>query len=335
MAYAAFCATWRDKPMNELDLSLVVPVYNAAPFIEECINSVKSQLPKGCELVLVDDGSTDNSADIIRTKFSEELKQSRFALLQIANSGPGEARNTGVRAARGQYVGFLDSDDILLPGYFDAVLDAKSTGEPHIVQFHIARFRSGEEVSANFIRCHNSPEGIYALEDVRDDIFAAGKWFPVTRVFRKDLLLKYPFPTERVFYEDLTTLPFMFLERGKIVLLDRALTAYRDNPGGTTRNHRPEHAATLLDFFARLSQMPRSTPIDILRVQLARTIVYFATELRLKEVSLRDLFTQIRDIPDKARLARRLRRADAAFLWFPGAYALVERVRHGFRQAIG
>lgn len=316
-------------------LSIVVPIYNAEAFVEDCIGSVRSQMPDDCELILVDDGSTDKSVELIRTKFAEDLEQSRFVLLQIANSGPGEARNTGVRAARGRYIGFLDSDDLLLPGYFDAVLDAIHDAQPRIVQFHLTRFQTGGPEKEKVIRCHQSPQGQYALEDVRDDIFATGKWFPFTRVFSKDLLLAHPFPAERVFYEDLTTLPFIFLEPGNIALLDQPLIAYRDAPTGTTRNHRPEHAATLFEFFMRLSRLPETAATDMLRVQLARTIVFFTMELQLGDIPLGDIFAQIRNIGGKSYLVRHLGRADAAFLRFPRAYALAERVRQGFRRAIG
>jgi hypothetical protein len=154
-------------------------------------------------------------------------------------------------------------------------------------------------------------------------------------VFAKDLLMIHPFPSERVFYEDLTTLPFIFLENVQIVLLDMPLIAYRDNPDGTTRNHQPEHAATLVAFFKRLSGVPRCAAIDILKVQVARTIVFFASELQLTNIPLADIFTQIRNIGGKFNLARHLRWVDRAFLWFPSGYAFAEKVRHGIRRAIG
>jgi glycosyltransferase involved in cell wall biosynthesis len=321
--------------MAEPTLSIVVPIYNAESFLEDCIGSVRSQMPDECELILVDDGSTDNSVELIRTKFAKDLEQSRFVLLQIANSGPGEARNTGVRAARGRYIGFLDSDDLLLPGYFDAVLDAIRDTQPRIIQFHLTRFQTCGPAKREVIRCHQSPQGQYVLEDVRDDIFAAGKWFPSTRVFSKDLLLSHPFPSERVFYEDLTTLPFIFLEPGSIALLDMPLIAYHDTSTSTTHNHRPEHAATLFEFFMRLSHLPETAATDMLRVQLARTIVFFTMELQLNDIPLGDMLAQIRNIGGKYYLVRHLGRADAAFLRFPKAYALAERVRQGFRRAIG
>ncbi|MCL1479093.1 MAG: glycosyltransferase [Marinobacter sp.] len=311
-------------------LSLVVPFFNAAVFFKDCLVSVRDQMTSDCELILVDDGSSDESVSIVKECFAKELQQGKVLLIQIGNSGPGEARNIGVRAARGQYIGFLDSDDILLPGYFDTVLTAIRTSEPQIVQFHLVLFEGSDETKGEIILSHQSPAGRYTLDEVRYDIFGTGKWFPCTRAYRKKLLLDHPFPSERVFYEDLITLPYLFLELCSIVLLDLPLIAYRSNPAGTTSNHRPEHVATLVNFFKSLSRMRENPATDLLRVQLARSIVFCTLELRLKSIHLADILLQIRNINNKSELIPYLRRVDAVFLRFPRCYLIAEWARQYF-----
>ncbi len=91
-------------------VSVVIPMYNAAPYLRACIESVLKQTYKDIEIIAVDDGSPDECADIIET-----YDDSRIRLVRQANRGLAGARNTGIRNARGRYVAFLDSDDIWHP----------------------------------------------------------------------------------------------------------------------------------------------------------------------------------------------------------------------------
>ncbi len=90
-------------------VSVVIGAYNAERWIEETIRSVLRQTWRDVELIVVDDGSTDATADVVRS-FGESVR-----LLQKENGGSASARNAGTRAARGQYVAFLDADDLWLP----------------------------------------------------------------------------------------------------------------------------------------------------------------------------------------------------------------------------
>lgn len=94
-------------------VSVIMPAYNSAFFIEDAIKSVKDQTYTNWELYVIDDASTDATVDLVRV-LSE--KDPRIHLLQnTTNSGTGEARNKGIRAALGNYISFLDSDDLWLP----------------------------------------------------------------------------------------------------------------------------------------------------------------------------------------------------------------------------
>jgi glycosyltransferase involved in cell wall biosynthesis len=97
-------------------LSVVIPAYNSARFIGEAIESVLAQGHPEIELLVVDDGSTDDTADVV-ARHGKPVK-----LVRQQNSGAAVARNTGMRVARGRYVAFLDADDLWLPGKIDAQL---------------------------------------------------------------------------------------------------------------------------------------------------------------------------------------------------------------------
>lgn len=97
-----------------MKISVIVPVYNAANYIAKCIQSVQNQTFSSWELILIDDGSQDNSLDIIR-RFA--IEDDRIKVIHQENSGAGMARNNGIENARGDYIVFLDSDDYISEKY--------------------------------------------------------------------------------------------------------------------------------------------------------------------------------------------------------------------------
>jgi glycosyltransferase involved in cell wall biosynthesis len=97
--------------MNIPDISVIIPLYNKGMIIERTVKSVLEQTYPNFELIIVDDGSTDNSVEIV-----QHIKDERIRLIQQKNAGPSAARNTGVRNAQTEWIVFLDGDDELLPG---------------------------------------------------------------------------------------------------------------------------------------------------------------------------------------------------------------------------
>lgn len=108
-------------------ISIIIPVYNVSLFLEKCLNSVINQTFKNLQIILVDDGSTDNSG-IICDNYSK--KDSRIEVIHQKNKGLSEARNTGLSLARGEYITFVDSDDYIeLDTYstiFKAIIENKN-----------------------------------------------------------------------------------------------------------------------------------------------------------------------------------------------------------------
>ncbi len=98
--------------MHRPVVTIIIPAYNAARFIAEAINSVLNQTVKNIELIIVDDGSTDGQNAIIEKIISDDK---RARLISQRNSGVSAARNKGIEMSRGQYLAFLDADDVWLP----------------------------------------------------------------------------------------------------------------------------------------------------------------------------------------------------------------------------
>ena len=93
-------------------VSIIVPVYNGQDYLDRCLDSIAAQTVRDFACILVDDGSTDGSADLCRARAARD---GRFVLLQKQNGGVCSARNAGLDAARGEYVLFCDQDDLIDP----------------------------------------------------------------------------------------------------------------------------------------------------------------------------------------------------------------------------
>ncbi|HEV7845744.1 MAG TPA: CDP-glycerol glycerophosphotransferase family protein, partial [Thermoleophilaceae bacterium] len=102
-------------------ISVVVPVYNVEPYLAECLESLASQTVRDLEVIMVDDGSKDRSGEIAQS-FAD--RDGRFRLITQPNGGLGRARNTGIEAAEGEFLAFVDSDDFLAPNAYELLLGA-------------------------------------------------------------------------------------------------------------------------------------------------------------------------------------------------------------------
>lgn len=133
-------------------VSIVIPVYNTASYLRECLDSVVSQTLRDIEIILVDDGSTDGSTDICR---EYEVADSRIRLIIQENAGAAAARRTGTEIATSSYIGFVDSDDIIDADLYEVLLDYM--GDCDLV--------TSSAVSGNAIWKDGIPAGIYSTNE--------------------------------------------------------------------------------------------------------------------------------------------------------------------------
>lgn len=107
-----------DDTVEQNLISVIVPIYNVAPYLEECLDSIINQTYKRLQVVLVDDGSTDESVVIAKNY----LNDNRVQLISVENGGVSKARNIGLELARGEYIYFIDSDDCIASTYLEEML---------------------------------------------------------------------------------------------------------------------------------------------------------------------------------------------------------------------
>lgn len=107
-------------------LSVIMPVHNAEQYLERCLDSIRNQTWQNWELICIDDGSTDSSPDLLLRAAKQD---ERIRVFRQQNGGVSSARNTGLLHIRGTYVAFVDSDDVLLPPMFEALLSTAKEEE--------------------------------------------------------------------------------------------------------------------------------------------------------------------------------------------------------------
>ena len=224
---------WKPK------ISIIVPIYNVEDYLKECLDSIQNQTFTDFECIMVNDGSTDSSKEIAE----QYLVDNRFYLLNQPNSGQSVARNKGLLLAKGEFICFVDSDDIIHPRLLE-LLVAYIQEDVDIVE---ADFTDNLDV---FIeeKCFNvqiSFEG-YGEEVLKAciDIWAITHQ-PVAKLIRKSLMENVLFP-ENLIYEDLYTGIALLKKVRKAVKLDFYGYYYRPNPMGTMKGSTVEKQ---LDIF--------------------------------------------------------------------------------------
>lgn len=215
-------------------ISIIVPVYNVEKYLERCINSITNQTYKNIEIILVDDGSKDNSG-----KMCDELKQkdTRIKVIHKENGGLSDARNAGLKIASGEYVGFVDSDDYIENDMFETMynLTQKYNSDISIVSFY--ELYKGKVIGVRDSKNLEELDKIEAIKELLIDTkIQSYAW---NKLFKKELFEGIEFPTNKNF-EDIATTLLLFERANKVVLLEEPKYYYvrRDDSIVGTRNYK-------------------------------------------------------------------------------------------------
>ena len=203
-------------------ISIIIPIYKVEKFIKQCLESVIKQLSDDVQIVCVNDGTPDQSMEIAKNTVSQcSINiQKQFLFINQENQGLSVARNTGLDHATGEYIGFLDSDDMLNFNYFNKILAIVNKEDYDIIDFNLITS------DGNVIKTRESNDG---------NVFTSMKWFCPTRVFKSYLFKNYRF-TPGIYYEDLDLTPKLYVATKKTFHLDEILYWYRKNNEGITNS---------------------------------------------------------------------------------------------------
>ena len=178
-------------------ISVIVPVYNVEEYLEECLKSIQKQTYSDIEVILVNDGSTDRSKEICE-RYCE--KDSRFKLVNQENKGLSGARNRGMLESKGEFISFVDSDDVLKEDMLEQLMKQMTSEDIDIVECWYTNEKQELGLSTpknvKIIFQGNSKEALISL--CRDNIVRLN---PVAKLYRRQVIINFPF-SEGVIYED-------------------------------------------------------------------------------------------------------------------------------------
>lgn len=218
--------------MNET-ISVIIPAYNAEKYIEKTLESVLSQTYEDLELIIIDDGSDDNTFEECK-KFSETDK--RIKVYHKKNEGVGKARDFGISKATGEYITFVDSDDTIEPEMYQILLDNIKKYNADISHCGYKSVDSSNHVLSYFF---NSKElRIQEREDGIIDLIAARKIEPGlwNKLYRKHLLNNLSYDSTMRINEDYVLNLYLFSAAKKSVFTDIPLYNYfQSNNSGSTK----------------------------------------------------------------------------------------------------
>lgn len=149
---------------SKIKISVIIPIYNTEKYIDKCIKSVVNQTYKNLEIILVDDGSTDNSM----VKCNEwAQKDNRIKIIHQENRGAAAARNSGIEVSTGKYIAFVDSDDYLDNNMYEKMMDVNTRYDCEIVMCDCYKESNTE---ANLFS-HNIRSGFYNKEQLKEEYY--------------------------------------------------------------------------------------------------------------------------------------------------------------------
>jgi len=225
--------------------SIVIPVYNVAEYLQTCIDSVLANDCSDCEILLVDDGSTDG----VCPDLCDENGARHPELIRVIhqeNRGLGGARNTGLEAARGDYLFFVDSDDTIAPNSLQVLSAAIDESGADIYSFQM--YSHDGRGNKTPVRIAEPREGAFSLDQRPEFLLSLPT--ACTRIWRRELFLRtgIRFPS-RVWYEDIRTTTKLFASARSIVTLPDVLYWYLARPGSIVRSDNVERNLEILDAF--------------------------------------------------------------------------------------
>ena len=226
--------------MNEYKLSIIVPVYGVEKYIDKCLNSLVKQSLKEIEIIVVNDGTKDNSQKII-DKYVKKYPDKIKSYIK-ENGGQGSARNYGLKKATGEYIGYVDSDDFVEKDMYKKLYNKAKENNYDIVvcgNYNVSEDYQNKNIDA-FINNYNT--------DLENIFF--GKMAVWNKIYKRDILIKNKLEfKEKVWYEDLAFTLKAIMNSNTFAFIDEPLYDYLIREGSTMNNSNVQRNLEILDAF--------------------------------------------------------------------------------------
>lgn len=254
-------------------ISIIIPVYNAAPYLEEALNSTLNQSYRHLEIIIIDDGSTDGS-DKICDRYAE--KDERIHVIHQNNRGLSNARNKGLDLATGQMIVFLDADDSYSINYVEAMLEAmiKNSSDMVICKYSVHRTLSKMEWEDASKGYPSINPGMYdrrsSLRALADGSLNHSVW---NKMYKRELWENIRFPEGKV-YEDVAT-TFQIISRCKTVFVkEESLYLHRNRNDSISSTLSKSNIVDYIEAYSHFEHYIRVNIPDVFSEQQLQKCLY-------------------------------------------------------------
>lgn len=213
-------------------ISVVIPVYNGEKYVAEMVEMLKAQTYQNFEALLINDGSTDRTAEVIER---ETEGDSRFILVNKKNSGPSGSRNKGLSRCKGEYIAFIDADDYVFPTYLEYLYGLIQKYDAEIACCNYRKVNRGEAMSAEK---KNAAEYVYTKTEALQNMYRKEKitGYPYLKLFKKSVVENLVFPIHITYAEDIVFVDGAIKQSNKVVYGDQILYVYYQNRDSITHS---------------------------------------------------------------------------------------------------
>jgi glycosyltransferase involved in cell wall biosynthesis len=260
---------------DEISVSVIVPAFNVELFIGECLRSLVDQTVDGLEVIVVDDGSTDRTCEVVESLTAPAGKSLR--LISKPNGGLSSARNAGMRAAQGRWLGFVDADDWVASTMCSLLLtEAESAGADLAIarNVRVDTASGAQQPSVDIGRWNEFIASHGRRVDPRDcpDLFLLDH-SPCKRLYRREFLERAGFAfADRLVFEDLISSFQLLCKASSVVLIDEALYFYREGRPGQITGQKGNSLLDILPAFDLISDELWNYPAS---AELWANVIYF------------------------------------------------------------
>lgn len=230
--------------MNPL-ISVIVPVYNTEKYLAKCLDSILNQTLKDIEVIVVNDGSRDNSQMIIQ---EYKAKDARIISIEKENGGLSDARNVGIAKASGEYVAFIDSDDYIDKEMFEKMIDLAICHQSEIVFCDLVKVDENGTEFRDLPQSPQLPEKIVLKDDFT--IFGEMSCFACNKLFKRLLLEGHQFK-KGIHFEDIELIPKLVLDATTISKINKPFYKYFERQDSITKTHTEKG----LDMFVAINEV--------------------------------------------------------------------------------
>lgn len=232
-------------------VSVVVPVYNVSLYLDQCVQGICEQTFTDIEIVLVDDGSSDGSSEMCDRWAARDR---RVRVIHQQNQGSSAARNVGIDVAAGDYIMFVDADDLVAPELVSTIHDWAIAHNSDLVVTGLTEF-DVEEPYFTAASSFTVESGWRTLERI---VCERPRWGPTAKLFRSNLFEQMRFPVGLV-HQDLFLIPRVVAKASRSVFSDEVLYAYRQRPGSVMARSRQERSPDLITILRDNIEYSRKT----------------------------------------------------------------------------